>query len=193
MTSERDVRFTVGFAFLIFSVLFLLNGIESLADVRAMIAQSTTATVIARLTYTRWVWKWLPMWIHGVPLLEGSWDGTFESTGNDRTPAEKRNGTTKVTIRQPSISRVRVVRESAESRSQSSGESLVIDDDGSIRLLYTYLSIPNALVQERSPISYGTAKLNASVDDLNNLKGDYWTDQKTTGVMALSRVLKSQI
>lgn len=90
-------------------------------------------------------------------------------------------------IVQPDMFTIRVLRNSDESGSASFGEELSKDDDGTWKLYYSYRSEPNALVRDRSPISYGTARLRTARNDLKALKGDYWTDQKTTGVLTLAR------
>ena len=46
-------------------------------------------------------------------------------------------------------------------------------------LTYCYINTPSSQYRNRSEIHYGTAIL--CVEDVNNLKGSYYTDRKTRG------------
>lgn len=49
------------------------------------------------------------------------------------------------------------------------------------QLTYCYLNVPQANVRERSAMHYGTAML--CVENPEELKGQYFSDRKTTGDM----------
>lgn len=187
MRSELDVKITSGLGIAFFVGIAIFKGPRFSEELVSVASSAVTATVIARFFFVKWIWKWMPHFVCGVPLLEGEWEGKLESTGNERTPDERKEVKVTVSVVQPDMFSVRVVRGSDESKSSSFGECLKKETDGTVELLYSYRSEPNAMVRERSPISYGTARLRTSTTKLDELAGDYWTDQKTTGHIKLSR------
>lgn len=187
MKSELDAKITIGLGIAIFLLLAALKGPKFSEDILSVASSAISATVIFRFLFIKWIWKWIPFAICRVPFLEGEWKGGVESTGNDKTPADRTQVKVDVSIIQPDMFSVKVIRRSDESASTSFGEILTNESDGTVELLYSYRSEPNAMVRDRSPISYGTARLRTNLKDLESLKGDYWTDQKTTGVLSLKR------
>lgn len=77
---------------------------------------------------------------------------------------------------------VRVEMKSDESFSKSIIAS-VYQDNGIWYLTYTYINEPNQKVRNRSTIHYGTCKLN--LNDINNIKGEYFTDRGSCGDIEL--------
>lgn len=193
MKSDLDVKLTLWSGLLIFVGIVLINlGGKDLADsIFSFISQAVLITSLARYAFVKWIWKWNCLsWLerfHNVPNLEGKWTGTYESSGNDKTPADKLIGKADVEIIQPSIHKIKIIRSSDESISRSMGEDISETDDGFYYLTYSYLSEPKATVRDRSAISYGSARLAMRKTDRNKIEGNYWTDQKTIGVISLSR------
>jgi hypothetical protein len=60
------------------------------------------------------------------------------------------------------------------------------DADGIKRLSYTYINQPKASVRDRSAISNGAAVLRIVGGASRRLEGQYWTDRKTTGDVAVT-------
>ena len=96
----------------------------------------------------------------------------------------------------PPISVVLVIRQTflhtscvmhtAEMTSNSYGASFLKDvDNGSCRLVYNYVSKPDATVRDRSTIHDGIASLEITIKPDRRLHGEYWTSRKTTGVISL--------
>ncbi|MGT2797676.1 Cap15 family cyclic dinucleotide receptor domain-containing protein [Streptococcus intermedius] len=73
---------------------------------------------------------------------------------------------------------VKVKLKTSESSSNSITASIV-NDNGTQKLIYTYLNNPRAELQ--SPIHYGTVIID--IDNPNRLEGNYYTGRKTRGSM----------
>lgn len=191
MKSELDVKLTAGLAILIFAVLAIREGQNFASQILSVFSSAISWTVVVRLLYVKWLWKLKPLrWlesIHHVPYLEGVWTGEYHSTGNPNTPPDRLKGAAEVEICQPNIHTIKVIRRSIESTSRSFGEEILKGDDGIIQLIYSYRSEPKATVRDRSSISYGSARLTLERNGTAKLEGDYWTDQKTTGTLALTK------
>ncbi|WP_291516614.1 hypothetical protein [Bdellovibrio sp. ArHS] len=191
MKSQMDVKVTAGLAIIIFGLMAVFKGSDFSKDLVSLISSAISWTVIVRLLFVKWAWKWKLFKIlerlHKVPNLEGKWKGQFNSTGNSNTPSDRLNGKVEVEICQPDIHTIKVVRKSDESTSRSFGEMFEVSDDGLIHFTYSYVSEPKATVRDRSPISYGTVRLVLSRTPALALEGNYWTDQKTTGTYNLKK------
>lgn len=192
MKSDLDVKLTAGLAIAVFAVLVVLEGQAFWSNAWSVAMRAIGWTTIVRLAYVRWIWKWAILSacerVHSVPNLEGSWVGTFHSTGNHKTPEDRREGDIEVEITQPTIHTVKVTRRSDESVSHSFAETFERGEDGAVYLTYSYQSVPKAAVRDRSGISYGTARLVLRRGKPCRLEGSYWSDQKTTGDLNLSKV-----
>jgi hypothetical protein len=191
MRSDLDVKVTAGIGIFVFLALLIFKGTDVFKDIVSVASTAISITVFVRYLFVKWIWKYPVIRflepLHKVPIIEGEWAGEIESTGNLQTPSDRNRVTVSVKIRQPDIHTVRVIRSSDESSSRSFNESIEVFDDGSTVLTYSYRSEPIAAVRDRSPISYGTAKLTLRRESPLRLEGDYWTDQKTTGRMSITR------
>lgn len=157
----------------------------------------TSATVITAIScvFCKTAWKWgiFRNWLIMVPDLNGAWEGVLESDWIDPDTNEKIapiNAT--LTIRQ-TLFRVSCVLVTGESSSRSISSEFIIDPDSeTCKLVYTYQSDPNQILQDRSRIHYGTAVLNVKGTPANKLlDGDYWTGRRTSGHMNFHRKSES--
>lgn len=193
MKSTLDVKVTSGMAIFLFLAILVFKGDFEKNGLSAATG-AISAAAFLRFLFVKWIWKckwlrWLEC-VHGVPYLEGNWTGEFNSSGNSKTPEERKNGDVKVAIKQPDIHSIRITRTSNESRSTSQGESITVSDDGTGCLVYTYLSDPNGNVRDRSNISFGSAKLIFDRKNPTRLAGNYWTDQQTQGTFEIKKSRK---
>lgn len=69
-----------------------------------------------------------------------------------------------------------------------SSEFIIDADAQTCKLVYTYQSDPNKILQDKSRIHYGTAVLNVKGTSVNRLlDGDYWTGRRTSGHMSFHK------
>ncbi len=196
MKNSLYIKIVAGIAVFLFVTLLLIPDEITRKSIFSAATGAVGYTSILTIFFSKWAWKWKVLRslekIHKVPVLEGNWEGTFESLGNAKTPADRRTGKVTVEISQPSIYTVRVVLHTDETDSRSLGEQIIYSNDGSTQLLYTYLSEPKTTVRPRSAISFGSAKLNYYCKEDCKLEGNYWTDQQTAGTLNLIKAKKEE-
>jgi hypothetical protein len=134
--------------------------------------------------FVKWAWKWkiFNNWLVTFPNLNGTWEGTIQTSWiNPETGLIPGPIPAIITINQ-SFSRISCVMHTSEMKSYSIAEEFRIDSDQQIKqLVYTYLSKPRILVENRSIPHEGTVVLNIIGNPVYKLDGYYWTSRKTTG------------
>lgn len=134
-------------------------------------------TTIMLLAFNKWAWKWKPIrYLHKVPVLYNRYGGMLTSSYDE---SKKYDCSLEIEQTYTSVS---VRLKTKESKSDSI-KATICEINGSKRLLYTYQNDPQATIQDRSAIHYGTAIL--YVDDIKNLEGNYFTGRKTVGTLVL--------
>lgn len=142
----------------------------------------TLETFIAIL-FIKFLWKWkIFKWLVQVPCLSGKWTGTLKFDYDGKQEKKK----TELCIKQDFF-RTTIKLKTDESESISVTAQFDIDKDRGIkRLFYSYQNESKPEHRDRSPIHYGSVRLNIS-DDNEKLDGEYWTSRKSVGTMNLKR------
>jgi hypothetical protein len=134
-----------------------------------------------------WKWSVFKGWLVTFPDLDGTWQGTIQTTWKDAQGKTPGPIPVILTIKQ-TFGRVSCVMRTAEMSSWSYLADFWLDTDEQIRKLgYSYTSSPGMLVQERSTAHDGTMVLEIIGDPVTKLKGIYWTTRKTTGEVVLTK------
>ncbi len=143
---------------------------------------SATALLVTCFVLYAWKWRIFKNWLVPFPNLNGYWEGCIKYNYAGKDSSRK----IKVHIKQTFIS-VLVKFETKESTSKNFCGSFNIDKKRDIRqLIYSYFNEPSIRYRGRSPLHYGTAKLDISTND-KSLKGEYWTNRGTVGTIALEK------
>lgn len=139
-----------------------------------------------------WRWKVFRGWLVPFPDLNGTWQGTIQTTWiNPETGNTPPAIPAIVTIKQ-SFTRISCILRTAESASYSCFSDFWLDDAEQVRKLgYSYHSEPLPSVIDRSPPHKGTMIFELIGDPVEKLKGIYWTSRKTTGEVVLTFRQKS--
>lgn len=106
-----------------------------------------------------------------VPVLNCTYDVLIKSSFDDK----ERNGT--ISIYQTYLD-ISLTLKTKEGFSESFSANLIYNE-GRKKLIYSYQNNPKMLIQNSSPIHYGTAVLN--LDDIDNIEGYYYTSRMTKG------------
>lgn len=178
--------------FLASAALLVFIGGQKITDARSALIVGyktlpiVTFIVVLFATYG-WQLRIFRGWLVPFPNLNGTWDGTIESTWID--PATSKGlGQIPTTLRiKQSFLRISCVMQTGEMVSRSFLAGFWIDPDEQIRKLgYSYSSQPGLSIQHRSPPHEGTALLDIMGEPPRELRGAYWTTRKTTGAILLS-------
>lgn len=144
--------------------------------------------LIIWLGFAAYAWRWRVFrgWLVPFPDLDGTWQGTIQTTWKDVNGVNPVPIPVILTIKQ-SFGRVSCVMRTAEMSSWSYLADFWLDTDEQIRKLgYCYTSSPSLTVAERSQPHDGTMVLEIIGELVEKLKGIYWTTRKTTGEVTLT-------
>jgi hypothetical protein len=176
--------------FVLFAASFLGIAFESGKDVKDLwsalsIAYKTIPLVLIVIGFFvgyAWRWKIFYRWLVPFPNLNGTWQGTLQTTWTDPETGNIPGPLPVIlTIRQSFI-RVSCVMRSEESTSHSCLADFWLDEDEQVRRLgYTYDAFPSPVVAHKSPAHRGAIIFELIGSPVHKLKGSYWTSRKTTG------------
>jgi SMODS-associating 2TM, beta-strand rich effector domain len=161
---------------------------------RALWAPYGSAVTAASLFvwfFDKWLWAWPPFsWFVKRPDLRGTWHGEIVSGWiNPQTNAPLPPIPAFVYVTE-TASTLYMRQFTAESESATLAASMLKDTDDADSVAVLYRNDSKAHVRERSPIHFGGMHLRVSGEDV--LEGDYWTDRKTSGRIALKRISRAK-
>jgi hypothetical protein len=145
-------------------------------------------TVIIAL-FASYAWK-LPIfhpWLVPFPNLNGTWDGTLQSTWIDPITNKPIAAIpTSLRIKQ-SFLHISCVMQTGEMISRSYFAGFWINAEEQVRKLgYSYHSAPEPTIQHRSAPHEGTALFDIIGTPPHELRGVYWSSRQTKGTIRLS-------
>ena len=149
-----------------------------------VITTSISVTTLLVTSFVIWAWKWkiFQGWLVPFPNLNGKWKGNIKYTFEGKESTRK----IEVTIKQTFISII-VKFNTKESHSVNFCGSFNIDERRDVRqLIYSYQNEPTANFRDRSPVHFGTTRLDIN-HDCTAMTGEYWTSRKTTGSISLKK------
>lgn len=183
---KKEQKYLIKFASYIGIIVFIILCVthDSKLDVNlgktllGFIGDSVTISIFFSIVYERYLWKYNPL--ESRPRLSKRYEGKLHSNFDNID----RN--VKIEISQ-TLTTTHVAFHTDESRSNAISADIVKQDEQSL-LIYTYLNIPNAQVRSNSPMHYGTVVV--SINEQNELEGNYFTDRKTTGYFKVFSINK---
>ena len=170
-------------------ILISTHGLSINLEALKVLPEVVTIYTVLYLLFVKWGWRWtfLQSWLVPFPNLQGTWQGTLQSTwvhpDTGRTPPP----IPFILVIKQTFSSISCVLYTEESSSYSSAALLSEEDDSGIkRLSYVYTNTPELTARGRSPIHDGAAILRIITNPERQLRGEYWTNRKTTGEMELT-------
>ena len=183
------------FFFALFSLTFVGMALATGTSVNDLESALKTAykaipiIILIWIGFAGYAWKWpiFKGWLVPFPNLDGTWEGTIQTTWADADGNVPRPIPVILTIRH-TFGRVSCVMRTAEMSSWSYLADFWLDTDEQIRKLgYSYTSSPRVTVQARSNAHDGTMVFEIIGDPTSKLKGIYWTTRQTTGEVTLTK------
>ena len=169
-------------------------GFNLLSIMRLWTAIGITGTILLPL-FTYWAWKFpiFQRWLVNVPYIEGTWKGTCISNWVDPTTGVTPPPIEMYLVIKQTLLTIHCTVFTVESTSQSLAASFCIDSIwGSRCLTYTFRNRPEINIRHRSQIHEGTAIFDIIGSPANLLKGEYWTNRQTTGLIQLQFVSRDR-
>ena len=143
--------------------------------------------VITFFVVYAWRWKVFRGWLVPFPDLNGTWQGTIQTTWKNPETGEIPSPIPVILTIKQSFIRISCVMRTAEMNSRSYLADFWLDGDEQIRMLgYSYHSKPLPSVQDRSQPHDGTVVFELVGEPVEKLKGAYWSARKTTGEIILT-------
>jgi hypothetical protein len=134
-----------------------------------------------------WRWPIFRHWLVPFPNLNGTWEGSIQSTWKNPETGEVPGAIPVILTINQSFTTISCVMRTAEMTSRSSFADFWIDRSQQIRRLgYSYHSSPLPSVQHRSPPHDGTMVFEVIGNPAEKLIGVYWTTRSTTGEVNLT-------
>ena len=178
------------FSGIIWFVIAVVSGLDmwNLLDFMRPIPNVVTVDLLLIGYFMKWGWRFtlLQGWLVPFPDLNGTWQGQIQT--NWKNDEGKTPGPIAVilTIKQTFL-HISCVMRTAEMESHSYVEGFCIDKERQIRqLCYSYTSKPKVSLRHRSTPHDGTILFNIIGQPVNKLEGEYWTQRKTNGSVALA-------
>lgn len=134
--------------------------------------------------FVKWGWKWkaLQGWLVPFPNLEGTWRGTYNSTWEDPSNGLPVGEEEIVLVIRQTFLSVHCTALTKEMTSRSYAADFAFDEQSGKRMLvYMYVGDPKQAVRSRSQIHRGASELEILGKESDELRGQYWTDRKSTG------------
>jgi hypothetical protein len=181
---------------LIWLLLLSLSGVQLQATWIAFKQLPTVLSIEVILwgLFAKWGWRYkiFQGWLVPFPYLQGTWRGKLSSTWiNPNTQHQFEPIDVILVVRQTFIN-IHCTLMTEESESSSYSASIHIDPDSNERqLVYSYSNKPRTSIRDRSPIHDGTASLLVIGKPPRKLRGEYWTNRKTTGEISLEFTSRS--
>jgi hypothetical protein len=175
----------------IWSVILFLTNTPLTINVEAIKKLPDVVMVYAVLlfVFTKWVWR-MPLlqgWLVPFPDMEGTWEGTLQTTWIDPKTKKSPAPIPLILVIRQSFDLISCVMYTKESNSHSTTANFMKEDDSGIkRLTYVYSNRPDASIRERSAVHDGAAILTIASKPKKKLEGEYWTNRKTTGSINLT-------
>jgi len=138
--------------------------------------------------FKKWGWRlpFLQGWLVPFPDLQGTWQGTLQTTWKDPNTGQTPSPISMILVIRQSFESISCVLYTKESPSYSNTASLTEDDSSGIKKIsYIYTSKPNVMVRDKNAMHDGAAILNIVSKPKKSLEGEYWTSRETTGSMSL--------
>lgn len=185
MKSKHSLLFKIGmWTAIVLFVIRCLMSITSLMEegtaytLFGYASEAISISAVLVCVYEKWLWRWLSFGV--VPVLNPHYEGTMKSSYDNSIRDVF------LDVKQTFLG-IKIIFRTGESKSNSVS-AYFEDVNGERKLVYTYFNTPNSEHRSRSPLHIGTAIL--SVEDVNQLTGQYYTDRKTTGDISVEAIEK---
>lgn len=169
----------------------ILTGIDlsKFVDFILILPKVAAIDLILYAVFSNWGWRWKVFqgWLVPFPDLNGTWQGSIQTTWINPETGDKPGPIPTILSIKQSFSKISCVMRTAEMTSYSYAEEFKLEKDKQVRqLTYSYTNKPKLSVTDRSIPHEGTIVFDIIGKPVSKLKGHYWTDRKSTGEITLT-------
>ncbi|MBI2593256.1 hypothetical protein HYW44_01260 [Candidatus Daviesbacteria bacterium] len=170
-------------------VLFVTNTpLQINLEALKKLPEVVTIYTILVFIFTKWLWRapQLQGWLVPFPDLQGTWEGTLQTTWVNPNSKKIPPPIPLILVIRQTFDSINCTMYTKESTSFSMAASFTEDlGSGAKTLAYNYSNRPDASIRDRSAVHDGAALLTVVTKPKKELKGEYWTNRKTTGSIGL--------
>jgi|SRR6266851_2110967 len=170
-------------------IMLFTGGLKFSVEAFKLIPEVVTIYTVLYFLFTTWIWRFpfLQSWLVPFPDLQGTWQGTLQTTWQDPDTSKPLPPIPVILVIKQSFDAISCVMYTQESISYSDAAILIQEDDSGLKKLsYVYTNTPGLAARGRSPIHHGAAILRIITTQERSLQGEYWTNRKTTGELTLT-------
>jgi hypothetical protein len=190
MNLQRTIKSIIYLTVLAWTIALFVNGEPVHSSFLKPLSTTSSIVICAAMAFDLYFWKWrIFRWLVKRPVIEGTWAVEMVSDWRDpETGAGSKTIKGFMIIRQ-TLTNLSMRQLTAESSSALVGTELVCAPDGMYCVSGVYRNEPVFEFRLRSPIHYGAISLNVAEDEsATTIAGHYWTDRKTGGTIALTKL-----
>lgn len=141
--------------------------------------------VLLFMAWDRLIWRLKPIIKYvGVPDLNGTWLGEYESVRVDPCQRVELTGPAAITVNQ-TFTTLSVKLMTGESKSYSVLSHITHLESGEFRINYEYANTPLLKFRQKMPSHLGSAELTIASARGRELTGEYWTNRMSQGTLSL--------
>lgn len=188
MPTRPQITAFLGLSVAFWAGLLALRGVPMTWELLLPFGSVVGAVSLTLVIFDEWAWK-LPIfrgWLIKRPVLHGTWKAVLQSGWiNPETKQGIAPISCYIVVRQ-SASKLSIRLVTSESRSETVSAGVEVCSDGTFEISCTYRNQPKSIYRHRSELHYGALLIAADRARPTRLEGEYWTDRKTTGLVAMS-------
>lgn len=179
-------------AVIIYGLLLLIDGVPVSLSWLRHLSIVTAVLMLVLYGFDKWLWRrpfvqrWALSWFIKRPDISGTWRATIISTWIDRSTGEVIAPVEGYMVIRQTFSFLSLRLMTSESAAEFLVTEIILSSDNTFQLTGVYRNEPKLSVRHRSSIHRGSILLRLIGTPVTALKGDYWTDQNTSGELELS-------
>lgn len=137
--------------------------------------------------FDKYIWRWrLFVMLHGIPDLNGQWEGTVDRQEGVAAPVQR---PVKAVIIQ-NWNTIEIEMEGTSSRSSAKSASMFLKDRASMEMMYCYAAVPKLSGTGENKYGEGLQNLKLSLESSLVLSGRYFSSKHRGGFTTLKLVKK---
>lgn len=186
MTRIQIVAF-LGLSVAFWMILLAIRGMPLSWEMLLPFSAVVGAVSTTLLVFDAWAWK-LPIfrgWLVKRPVIHGTWKAILQSDWINPQTNEGIGPIDGFVVVRQSASKLSIQLFTKESRSTSVSSAIDECYDGTFNINCTYCNHPKSEHRDRSEVHYGAMLLFVDNANPERVEGEYWTDRKTNGSIAL--------
>lgn len=185
MASKIQISTLLLIAAMLWGVLLFIDGVAISISWLKPLSMVSGLIVVFLGVFDRWIWRipYLYPWFVSTPNLRGTWKGQINSSWKDPNSGKNIPPIEAYLVIEQTFSSIQVRLITRESKSNLLTGNIFQNDGSTYSIAGIYRNTPNILNRANSPMHHGGILLDLQGEKDFSLRGEYWTDRDTKGVI----------